>query len=423
MYSRTARRAAFLFTAAVALGVAVQCGGEDGPGSVFSTACETVYKDQCGSPCANDDACKAGLFCGADGKCTAECAPTVACPDAVTCSPRGRCGPDGVDGGPILGGNDATLDGTGGDACADIDVNFTKQKPTVVLLVDQSSSMDTDFPPGSGTSRWNVLRDALVDPDGGIVKRLESDVSFGLTLYSYFVGDPTCPRTTNVSHTFGNYKAIFDTYADASPVDNTPTAESIMSVVGFDDAGVLNPNGLAAAVTGGPKIVVLATDGDPDTCACPTCNGDQPPRDFVVWAAQRAFDAGVRTYVISVGAEIDEAHQQQVANVGLGFAANAGDASPLFRTNNRQQLVDALNQIILGARSCKFQLNGVVQTGTESQGTVVLNGTTLTFGDPNGWKLNGSTELELVGAACTTVKTTTEAQLSVRFPCGTVLPK
>ena len=59
----------------------------------------------------------------------------------------------------------------------------------------------------------------------------------------------------------------------------------------------------------------------------------------------------------------------------------------MYRPTNRQQLVDALNQVILGVRSCTFALNGSVKPGTETQGKVTLNGAPLALNDPNGWKL------------------------------------
>jgi hypothetical protein len=423
---KRARRAGVLVVlcASGLLGLGLHCGSSNE--SVFpdGSACATVYKDKCGAPCTDDANCPTGLYCAADGRCFADCAPGgPGCSSTVTCSPRGRCGPDDPTP-PILGGDTGTVtDAPIGDSCADIDVTLSKVKPTIVLLVDQSGSMTADFPPGSGASRWDVLRDALMDPDGGIVKSLQNDVSFGLTLYTWPSGVGACPLLSSVGVMINNYTAMNSVYADAAPIDNTPTAESVMGVVGFNDAGTLLDGGFAKLTTPGPKILLLATDGDPDTCAAPNSNGTQAPRDFTVWATTRTYDAGIKTYVLSIGADIDEAHQQSVANVGLGFNADAGDAAPLFRTSNRQQVLDALNQIILGVRSCKFTLNGAVVPGTEALGSVTLNGAPLGLNNPNGWKLSSPTEIEITGTACTTVKTSPSAKVSVRFPCGAIVPR
>lgn len=420
-WSRRMRLAFGLGTAAT-LVFAIHCGSD---GSLFNDGpCQTIFKGQCGTPCADDSQCASGLHCAA-GQCTAECAPDTTCANGVTCSPRGRCGEDPFDAGPPIFGGDVVVPqddgGTGGDACADIDVTLSKITPTVMLLLDQSSSMNESF--GSAGSRWSVLKRVLIDPDGGIVKRLENDVAFGLALYSYQTNprDPACPRITPVDFKLGNYQDIYDTFNPARTVNHTPTGDSIMRVVGFNDAGVLLDGGFARATTPGPKILVLATDGDPDMCADPDSNGTQPPRDLTVWATARTYDAGIPTYVIAIGPEVTEAHQQAVANVGQGFKPDAGKVVPIYRTTNQEELVEALNQIILGVRSCKFELNGAVAAGTESQGRVTLNGELLGYQDPNGWKLNSPTELELVGSACQTVLTSPNAQISVRFPCGSVI--
>jgi hypothetical protein len=411
----------------MAIAFAIHCGTEGD--SLFNDGpCQTAaLKNECGKPCQDDSQCGLGTFCGPDLKCTAECAPNTTCANGNQCSGRGRCNDIFEGGGPIFGGDtgpqpeqDADL---GGDACADIDVTLAKVIPTVLLLIDQSSSMtDFQFPPGSGVTRWDALKQALLDPDGGIIKRLENDVSFGVSLYSWNGQAATaCPQLTNIAWKLANYNDINTVYGPAPSINNTPTAQSIMGVIGFNDAGVLRDGGFAAAVTPGPKILVLATDGDPDTCEAPNSNGTQPPRNFTLWATQRTFDAGIPTYVVSVGADIDAVHQQQVANAGQGMPADGGDAA-VYRPTNREQLVAALNQVILGVRSCKFTLNGAVKAGTEAQGKVTLNGGQLGYNDPNGWKLNSPTDLELVGGACNTILTSPNAQLSVRFPCGTVNP-
>ncbi len=396
------------------LGLLLHCGSDD-EGSTFPSPCDTVYKGKCGQPCTDDNACPTGLHCTPDQKCTAQCTPSGRECDGAPCSARGRCG-----------GDDGGLFGDGGSegSCPDTAVTLSKVTPTVLLLVDQSSSMqDNEFPPGSGETRWDVLRSALLDVDGGVVKTLENEVSFGLSLYTWTAGDLACPRLTNVGWAIGNYDEINAVYGPAVAVDNTPTAESIMGVVGFDDAGTPVGDGFAQAATPGPKIVLLATDGDPDTCECPDCNGEQGPRDFTVWAAERAHAAGVETYVISIGDELNETHQQQVANVGLGYDPNAGAVAPLYRPNDRAQLVGALRKIILGVRDCKFSLSGSVVAGTEDQGIVTLDGAPLPFNDPNGWRLSSPSEIEVLGDACTTLSTSPTAEVTARFPCGAIVPK
>lgn len=178
--------------------------------------------------------------------------------------------------------------------------------------------------------------------------------------------------------------------------------------------------GLATLPTPGPKIIVLATDGEPDICA----NGDDEVTGRVraLEAAQASYAAGVRVFIVAVGNQIGAQHLTQMANAGQGQPLDAGDAAP-FSTNNRQDFVNAMNAIVFGVRSCVFTLGGRVETGSEAKGTVRLDGAPLTLGDPNGWRLNGPSELEVLGTACNTIKTTASSHLTVRFPCGAFEPK
>ena len=70
-----------------------------------------------------------------------------------------------------------------GDGCVNFNVGFEGRTPTVMLLVDQSGSMNDKFPAGSQTSRWSVLYNALMDPTTGAVKAMEGSVRMGLAMY------------------------------------------------------------------------------------------------------------------------------------------------------------------------------------------------------------------------------------------------
>src|SRR5687768_17428228 len=61
--------------------------------------------------------------------------------------------------------------------CVDITRRFAGSPPTVLLLIDQSSSMRESF--GEST-RWDVLRQAIVDPDEGLLTWLDASAKIGL---------------------------------------------------------------------------------------------------------------------------------------------------------------------------------------------------------------------------------------------------
>ena len=376
--------------------------------------CDTVYAGKCGDVCATNYTCPSGQYCGLSGTCTADCAEGAAqCPTGQLCNSRGECRPGGGNGG--AGG-----DGTGGffgassgtgmepDACADVVVKFEKTIPTVMLLIDQSGSMTAAF--GNG-DRWGVLYDTLMNANTGIVKTLQSEVRFGLALYTSDGGNAggTCPMLTKVPLALANYSAIDAAYKPQSPKGDTPTGESITSVT----------KDLVAFNEVGPKIIVLATDGEPDTCAVPNPQMGQPES---IQAAQDAFAKGVKTFVISVGAEVSDGHLQDVANAGAGLPIGGADKAPFYKALDPQALVKAFDTIINGVRSCTLKLNGTVDQAGASAGKVSLDGMLLGYNDPNGWQLTAPDEIELLGTACDTIKTG-DHSISVEFPCGIVVPK
>lgn len=56
----------------------------------------------------------------------------------------------------------------------------------------------------------------------------------------------------------------------------------------------------------------------------------------------------------------------------------------------------------------------------ESEGSVSLDGAPLGYNDPDGWRLNGSSELEILGDACDAIKEG-QHEISASFPCDAVV--
>ncbi len=350
----------------------------------------------CSQECSGDD-CPPGFYCGADGSCTADC--TVdgdQCPADHYCDNDGRCvanqsGPDG-----------------GGNEVCDINVILNPLIPTVMVLVDQSGSMDDDF---GGMSRWDAARYALVDGDNGIIARLESHVVFGTALYSSNSGyeGGTCPIIHDVAPALDNYAAIAALLNNNEPYKDTPTGEAVAAVV--DDFPPADPDRPA------PRILVLATDGEPDTCNEPDAH-DEVAQALSEGAVAAAFSAGIKTFVLSVGDDVGIAHLRRLANAGAGQALDTGTAQP-YVANDPAELVDAFTEIITGTRSCTFTIDGVVDLDEADQATVELNGEGLTYGID--WTMVDESTLELLGSACDTLLGDLDVELLASFPCGTVV--
>jgi hypothetical protein len=285
--------------------------------------------------------------------------------------------------------------------------------PTVLLLLDQSGSMTAGF---GNTDRWTAMKNALVAPANGVVTQLEGSVIFGATLYTSNNGGATCPVLTSVTPALANLTAIDGLLQGHLPADDTPTGASILGAMTILQNVASDPDAPPS-----PKIIVLATDGEPDTCAVPDPQ-TQAGKDEAIAAAQAAFGAGIRLFILSVGNEVGADHQQDMANAGAGkpLDGSQGDA-PFYTADNPADLRAAFDTIINGVRECTFSLGGSVADGHASEGTVKLNGVELGYDDPNGWTLVDPMTLQLNGTACDQFLQDPTVQLTAEFPCGVVV--
>ena len=217
-----------------------------------------------------------------------------------------------------------------------------------------------------------------------------------------------------------NFESIEDSIGgllrDSRLGEDTPTGESVRQVA----------NQLPVAEEGEQRVIILATDGEPDTCSDPDPqdeNNDaererreQVARDVSVSAIEDAHDdLDIDVYVLSVGDDIRDFHMQEMANVGIGLDRDNGNA-PFFVANDPEELVNALNQIVGIARGCRFSVEGEIQD--PQAGTVELDGQLLDFGTD--WILVDPSTIELIGAACDAFLSSDVAALNAEFDCDAV---
>lgn len=303
----------------------------------------------------------------------------------------------------VIGSDDDSGIGSD-DGCADLQVTVDQPPPTLVLLIDQSGSMTSNF---SGQERWDAVEQTLFEPGNGVVDQLEDRVRFGMALYTSQGGDAggTCPQLVESAPAIGNRDTLAAIYAQNDPKGDTPTGDSLIEVAGD----------LAAAGLDGPLAIVLATDGEPDTCEVPNPQNGQ---DEAVQAARDAFGIGVETYIISVGNDVSDAHLQQMANAGKGLAPQGSTDAPFYKALDNQQLVDAFGDIVSGVISCEFEVDGIVDLDEMCSGTVTLDGQEL--GCETEWDMPGPSTLRLLGDACDTLKDGQAHEVDATFPCGAV---
>lgn len=400
-------RASFL--GCVLLAVSLPVAGCDCSGPTRVLPCDADGGPTgCGAVCTAVRPCPVGLYCSAAGTCTADCSAAVPCAGGLLCTPQGRCA--GV---PDTGFAPDTsgMDVIGQDvSCAAINLDTERVTPNVLVIIDRSGSMETnEFPPGSGVTRWDALRDSLLATPDGLLFSLQASVRFGIVMYREQGSIAGCPDLESVPCALDNYSAIDAVYSPANAGGGTPTGDSITAVLGMLGTLVTEP--------ADPTIIVLATDGEPDTCE----DGDDEVNGRLesIAAVTAAFGMDIRTFVISVGTDVGAAHLQDLANAGLGRGPGDPDAM-YWVASDTTGLNTALETIIGGVVGCEITLVGTIDPTMACTGEVRIGGDLLDCEDPNGWRAIDATHIELLGTACDRLETTGDP-VTGRFPCEAVV--
>ncbi len=382
---------------------AVACGGNS-----FPSLCATQVPPPpgCATPCdpshSAANSCATGLHCSGDGKCDTVCTATGGqCGNDYSCTSDGRCVPNGNG----SGNNDMP------DACPSAHFQAMKATPSIELLIDRSGSMLHDFADKNTTDptmeKFSIEQTALVGTQG-VVTTLQGSVFFGASMFP----SNKCPGLFKTADRKANNEADIAALLTANPPDpnaNTPTSQAIDGVVADF---MTNP-----APKGSAPVILLSTDGLPNTCTDSTLSAQA--RTDTVNSAKNAFAKGIRLFLLVEGNQFDAKFAQDLANAGQGIVAGQTNAT-VYTATDLKSLSDAFNAIIGGVLSCDLQLTSHVDPMAGPNGTVTLNNMTLNYNtdwtlDPNG------TVIHLVGNACTMLKNAQDPVVDVTFACGAVI--
>lgn len=296
--------------------------------------------------------------------------------------------------------------------CETIEVTIDELRPSVTLLVDQSGSMREGYPEDeSPDTRWTLVREALLAPNTGVVPSLQRSIQFGLVFYTSHNGysSGACPLLSAVQNVTNNYRAISGLYDSTWPDDDTPTGAALLQVA----------RNILAAERRSTEVLLLVTDGDPDTCEQPD------PQDGQVEAiagARAVHEAGIDFYVLGISGDISGDKLQQLANAGQGkpldaiWGVDPEAAQPFQASASVAGLTGQLRDILARVPLCEIELDRPVGLDQLAAGQVTLDGKALALGNPNGFRLKDASHLEIVGQACETLRDSGK-RLSVRISC------
>lgn len=369
-----------------------------------------------------------------------------------------------------------------GKVCNSQEVAFTKQIPTVMLLLDRSTSMfapnlpngGSPSPFGSFDDRWEALRAAVAG-----LEQYADEVQIGAATFTGYneQNGGVCPELQGLDMQIatGNFGQVLELLPDSQTAlppskSETPTAEALEEAVAA----------LTAVEVEGPKYLVLVTDGLPELCHPDLLDkGNWCGHDSAFAVVQQAYAAGVTTHVIGIiGAGQPE--EEAAADYFLNGIAHAGQglelAPPLtdlhciqqestldrgaipdndFYTNWRpwaaatygedthtyadtlyfaptdgDALGTELASVVASTRSCSFEMDEAVVRAQADKGAVrveLTDGTArdLVFGDANGWGLDPDNDYTVVisGTSCTEIQSDLIANIQIQFPCEVRVPR
>jgi Mg-chelatase subunit ChlD len=293
------------------------------------------------------------------------------------------------------------------DNCGSQTQNTKHQLVDIILVLDRSGSM-----------LYNISEDCYCNQAAGspvcknttscstrwanVSSGIESAVSstpflqWGLKVYSTpNIAECGVSKEMEVAIPDGTASNIRDKITSITPSGYTPTAAAITAAADY----------LKSLADGNPKVILLATDGEPN-CAGTGRNLSTQDVNGTKTAIQKAFQASIKTYVIGIGPSTGN----------LDDFAAAGNTGKHYPATSPKDLNDALNAIGADAVSCSFSLTDIPADMTNT--AVYVNKDLVEKDDPNGWTFgpDGKT-IELTGTTCDKVKSERTATVQVLFGC------
>jgi hypothetical protein len=372
---------------------------------------------------------------------------------ALSCSsvqerppPEALVGPSGHSTEPDPGGIDPPPASCSADFCGDTFLHEVSDPPHLYFLVDRSGSMAA-FPPNSSLTKYDMARRVL----GDLLKVIGHRVKYGAAIFPARADgcgpghEVFAPEIGGLPPCTGELDPVLSEFLDAfrfyAPDGATPTSAAIAD---------LRPEleGL-----GGKTYLVVITDGAPNcnldascdetectpnieglrlgkytctngfNCCDPALVGDGAGGNCVDGdesAHQVALLAehGIPTYVIGMpGAEPYASVLSRMARAG--GTARSGPTE-YYAVSDRQELEDALYSIGTGlAIRCSIELDE--EPADPGQVNVYFDGELVPADPDDGWSWDGTTRIQVNGAACDELKSGSVIDARAVFGCDTVV--
>jgi hypothetical protein len=322
---------------------------------------------------------------------------------------------NGVGGGISFEGGLADAPTVDGDACGSVTLTQTLQPGNVIVVFDQSDSMNqkfTDADAGDGGTsgpKWQVAENALI----AALTPIEALVNGGAIFFPTSGGATACdavvaPITMTPQISIEGGKSFVKDFGDhfSAPgwklILGTPTVDALKAA----DAALSG-----ASTPKGQSAVVLLTDGAP---TCDTATAD------ILAPVQDMFSRGIKTYAIGLPGSATAAQL-------LDDIAAAGGTSTYYSPADPTALEDKLATIASGTvDQCTITLSPPPQDPslvhlvvTDAQNPNGVEIPRVDAGD--GWSLSADgTTATLDGSVCTTAMNGGYTSIQFVYGCASI---
>ncbi|HKO49688.1 MAG TPA: vWA domain-containing protein [Polyangiaceae bacterium] len=302
--------------------------------------------------------------------------------------------------------------------CAHEAFELSRQPAEILIVLDRSGSMK-EIPSGSTgtTTKW----DLVVPGVNEVVTATDASVSWGLKVFPEGEGRSCSAGTVTdaipVAIAATNAAAVTSQITGTTPEGNgTPTGDAINAAVTY----------LKTLTSQNPKIILLATDGEP-SCAGTSGNSTES-RAFAVKAITDAAAAGFKTVVVGVATTKDSATTvlNDMAVAGQMPRVDSDPAATKFHlASTKDELVKSLQEITGKVSSCVFDLKSTPpdpdNIAVQINGQKAPKDTT----HMNGWDYTSADNrrVEVYGQWCEQLKTPDAKKVNFVLGCpGEVIP-
>ena len=142
--------------------------------------------------------------------------------------------------------------------------------------------------------------------------------------------------------------------------------------------------------------------------------GKTMKRTVLVWTVAVMFAAGIPTFVVGFGAEVDTNALEALALAG--GVPNPDPVSSYYQADDQAGLQMALGAIVGRVLGCDFALGE--QPPNETELYAFLDDEQVERDDPDGWLYDSVTnQVRFLGASCTALQTGTVTDIDVVFGC------